>query len=112
MWNEISNVLSALAFFLSIAACLFAARAAIQQPALQVRKLPLIEFRLKSAETSISELTAELEGLAQRVKMQRVRNVITHAEKASSKTDPDPYKEPDRWRDWMNSRLAKAKIGA
>lgn len=113
------SVLSALSFILSIAACLFAARRATQRPELQGRWRSSTDLRLASLETSRDELSATLADLANRVKMMRVRTAVNHVQAAkgdaqvprSPDDEPDPKTEPDRWREWMNARLARKRLG-
>lgn len=109
--TDISSVLSATAFFLSIVATFCAARSVILARELReaVRCFPV--SRLKSIETSLADTQDALTEVANRVKMQRVRSAANHVrQEREANTDPDPHREPDRWRDWMNSRLARAKL--
>jgi len=100
----ISSVLSVLACILSALAMKFAVRAA-RDAAASLRAPPhLSESRLKSLETSVAEQADALLEVANRVKMQRVRNAANHATGQPS-TMPDPYRDPDGWRKAMNSRL-------
>jgi len=70
------------------------------------------ESRIASLQESTELLTAELERLAQRVKMQRVRNATEHATKSKSAGDmPDPVAYPNEWRAAMNRKIAEAKTG-
>lgn len=119
MWKpEFLLVLSALAFVLSLAAALFAARAASRVTELQDRLGRLSNSssasllkRVESAESKIEEVAVILGELAQKVKMMKVRNATHHVrEGAAPGSEPDPYREPDRWRDWANDRLARAKL--
>jgi hypothetical protein len=65
---------------------------------------------VQSLQTSLEETQSALEHLANRVKMQRVRNATDHATgngKAKLGADglPDPYTDPDGWRKAMNAKL-------
>ena len=64
--------------------------------------------------TRLSECEESLTVLANRVKMQRVRTAANHADESNRKNAdglPDPYKDPDAWRNAVNSRLARGKFG-
>lgn len=109
--TDISSVLSALAFFLSIAAAFYSARSVTLARELRDRLSPFPESRLRSLETSQAELSDALTEVANRVKMMKVRGAVNHVRSDQAKSDdPDPHKEPDRWREWMNSRLARARL--
>lgn len=57
-------------------------------------------------------LAQELERLANRVKMQRVRNVTEHGRaRPGDGAMPDPMTQPNEWRTAMNRKLAEAKTG-
>lgn len=111
-----SIALPAVCFLLSGAAALFAAKAVAT-----VQDLRDLFERYRTQQTDspsvsgslsarLDELESTVEVLANRVKMQRVRNAATHAEKETSR-DPDPYTDPDRWRQQMNARLTRDKFG-
>jgi len=108
MWIVFFSVLSAGSCILSIAAAIYAARIATRGPESQERKLHSVELQQDSLRTSLKDISIELEALAQRVKMQRVRNATNHA--TTGKSSPDAYTEPDRWRSEMNKRLAFGKL--
>lgn len=107
MWPVFSNVLSALACFLSILAVISAALSAIRVRELQDRKLHWPESRIKSLETSLTDTQDALEEVANRVKMMKVRSAARHVQEKAS--DPDPYTQPDEWRRAMNKRLADSR---
>jgi uncharacterized coiled-coil protein SlyX len=74
-----------------------------------------LQKRVASQESSIQLLTSSLDeqrelltALANKVKMQRVRNVVAH--NAGSPDEPNPYTNPDEWRSMMNKRLAQARV--
>lgn len=88
------------------------ARSAAPGTASLAKRLHLAESQIGYLQESLKLTAAELEHLAQRVKMQRVRNATDHSIKSKSDGDaPDPYKDPEGWRKMMNSKLAKQKIG-
>lgn len=104
------NALSAGTFILSCVALYLSVRSATRVAELQRAKRDYGASRISSIETSMQELAVELQHLANRVKMQRVRNTTDHATGASKpKTSaddlPDPYTEPDAWRKAMNAKL-------
>jgi uncharacterized protein YlxW (UPF0749 family) len=114
MWlADFSNVLSVLSFIVSLAAALFAARTATAARELRDRAMRYPTSRIESLQESLHSTQEELHNLANRVKMMKVRRAADHIrDDAPVSRDPDPHKEPDRWREWMNSKLARAKIGA
>jgi len=112
MWLGIFSVLSASSFILSILATFYAARNAIRLRELRATLRPLPLSRLQSLETSQAEMLAELQAIANRMKMRDVRAAANHVGRTSGPSaDPDPYKDPDAWRKMMNTRLAQAKLG-
>jgi hypothetical protein len=92
----------------SIAALWFSVRNAKVASELQARSPRLLLSRIESLELSAEELRQALTDLANRVKMQRVRNVVTHGQ--ANDGEPDPYKNPDAWRKAMNRRLSSTKL--
>lgn len=105
------NALSVLACFLSIAAAIYAARSATAARELQDRLLPLPLSRLQSLETSLADTQDALAEVANRVKMMKVRGAASHVREPTAKSDaPDPYKDPDAWRLWMNNQISRAKV--
>lgn len=108
--SVISNAWNASAFFLSILAVLSAVRNAIQLRGLQDQLVQSSASRVKLLETSIAELRDELEGVANRLKMMRVRAATNHVRESTA--EPDPYKDPDAWRRSMNRKLADKIRGA
>lgn len=108
MWLGIFNVLSVSTCILCTLAAIYVAQRAIRERESLVRRLRSAELLLQSLQTSLQEVSTELETLAQRVKMQRVRNATNHATRANG--SPDPYQDPDAWRQAMNRKLALAKL--
>ena len=97
-------------FLLSLLALKSAATAAAALPDLQERRLRSIELRTESVQASLTETQEALSQVANKVKMMRVRSAANHVN--DSKTDePDPHREPDRWRDWMNQKIARKRVG-
>jgi hypothetical protein len=52
-----------------------------------------------------------LEVVANRVKMMKVRGAANHVREDRPSETPDPYKNPDAWRLWMNNQMARGKVG-
>jgi len=104
--NAIFNVLSVVAFFLSLAGLLFSARSAIRVQELRDRLAVLPLSRLNSLETSLADTQDALAEVANRVKMMKVRNASSHVR--GNNADPDPHTDPDAWRRVMNSKLSIA----
>lgn len=94
--------------FLSLVAVLACVLTAARVRELQDRLSHLPVSRLKSVETSLTELQEGLEAVANRVKMMRVRNAANHV--PDKPGAPDPYTNPDEWRKEMNRTLARSKI--
>lgn len=103
-------VLSAAASILCLVRANSAARRAERAPLSLRAKVDSCESRIESLLTSRDELTVALDALAQRVKMQRVRQATDHA--TGPRGLPDPYKNPDEWRAAVNSQLSRGKLGA
>lgn len=109
MWTAILCVSSAVlsCCFLSLTV-FFALRARRDSgpAAAQARSATL---RVQSLAESLEACQVELERLANRVKMQKVRN--TERGPIPSGDMPDPYSAPNEWRAAMNRKLAQAKTG-
>lgn len=113
MWQIMSVFFCALSAAASIYCAIravSAAQAAARAQGSLLRAAPSFESRIESLMNSRDEITAALDALAQRVKMQRVRNATDHA--TGPRAIPDPYKDPDGWRAAVNSQLARGKLGA
>jgi len=103
MWIVISCVLSVVLSVGSLAVALFAVRlvrAVAASPPLNTRSLLL---RIESTENSLQETQATLAELANRVKMQKVRNAIGHVKRDNG--EPDVATDPEGWRAWKNRQL-------
>jgi hypothetical protein len=103
MWLAIFGALSAtvsgICMLVTVSHALDAARGSESQ----VRSLRSLASRVESLTTSRDEMLAEMEKVAQSLKMSRVRKANQHA--LPQDGEPDPWKEPDRWRQYMNSQL-------
>lgn len=112
MWGVIFSALTAAICVLCLSGCVFIVRNAARVTESQARELRSLPSQIESLQESQKLLATELEHLAQRVKMQRVRNATDHATKSKSDGDsPDPYREPNEWRQHMSRKLAQAKTG-
>lgn len=113
MWSVISSVLSVLACFLSIAAVFYSARSVTVSRELLDQSSRLPASRISSLETSLADTQDALQAVANRVKMQRVRNIADHATgprtKVGSSGEPDAATDPEGWRNWMNAQLRLGK---
>lgn len=106
--DVISFVLSVSALALSVLSMTAAVRVAKAVQALPDELQVSNESRLKSLEACVAEQADALLAVANRVKMQKVRNAANHVADSGL---PDPYKDPDGWRKAMNSKLQKGKLG-
>jgi hypothetical protein len=97
---------SVAALLLSLLACLcVAVIAARLRASLEVLPSSLAS-RVSSLETSRDEQAETLTTLANRVKMQRVRQAVNHVRSAEDSGNPDPYTNPDAWRRETNKQIA------
>lgn len=78
MWTAIFFALLAVLCITSMLLSLYAVRSATQQTELPRAKLHAVELRLQSLEQSLTETSESLQVVANRVKMQRVRNAANH----------------------------------
>lgn len=72
--------------------------------------------QLESLRNTLNEHTELLSELANRIKMMKVRKALTHTDdgpRTPRTRDglPDPSADPDGWRNAMNARLARARVG-
>lgn len=113
MWSSGSSfAFSVIACLLSLGGLVCVAVVAVRLRELQDRLTPLPLLRLGSVERSLAELTATMQELANRVKMQRVRAAVNHVpDRPVDESLPDPYRDPDGWRKAMNERLTRNRHG-
>lgn len=107
---EFSIALSATALVTSCGAILFLVRTVARVQALQDQFARLPVSRIESLATAQAELADTMEALANRVKMQRVRNAANHVPDQAPSSIPDPHRDPDGWRKAMNAKLALARL--
>jgi hypothetical protein len=103
MWIVIFSVSSVVIALLSLAAASFAVRIARQGAELPQERLRSVESRTESLVASLNDMQVTMEVIANRVKMQRVRNTAMHA--VASAGEPDSRTDPEAWRAWKNAQL-------
>lgn len=103
MWTGIFYALTAIACAVCLTGCIVVVQNARAERESLLRRLRSCESRTQLTETSVSELTEIVQGVAQSQKMSRVRKATTHA--VGSGGEPDPIREPEQWRTWMNAQL-------
>jgi hypothetical protein len=104
MWTAISFVLIAVAFTSSLLAIYWSVRSVNRVVELQRALSALQPFQAQSLEARLSECEQVLSMLANRVKMTKVRNVVTHMDRDNG-GEPDAKSDPERWRAWKNAQL-------
>jgi hypothetical protein len=104
MWTVISSVLIASSFIGSLVAMFSAAQSAARVWELQRALQDFKPLSAQSLETRLSELEQTLSLVANRVKMTKVRNAVTHTERDNG-GEPDAKSDPERWRSWKNAQL-------
>lgn len=109
MWIVISSALSATLAVCCLIATFFVARRAARAAEWLPGKVASLESQLALQQRLTNDLAETLTELANRVKMQRVRNVVQHG---STTALPDPARDPEGWRKAMNRSLAERRIGS
>jgi hypothetical protein len=104
MWIVISSVLIALTFAASLVATFLAVRSAARVWELQQALQSFKPLAAQSLETRLNELEQTLSLVANRVKMTKVRNAVTHTDRDKD-GEPDAKSDPERWRAWKNAQL-------
>lgn len=107
--SEIFSVAGAASWLFCLILAFLLARIAARVSEFEDRVRSLNGSQSESLSARLSELEETVSLLANRVKMMRVRNAVTHTDKPSGL--PDPHRDPDGWRRAMNSRLAQSKLG-
>lgn len=112
VWTGILCASSAVLCVVCLIGCTRVARTVQENSASLEAEVRLNASRVRSLTESHTLTVEELQNLANRVKMQRVRNATDHATRKSGPAGdmPDPYTAPDEWRAAMTKRLAEAKI--
>ena len=104
MWIVIFSVLTALTFAGSLVAIFLAVRTAGRVLELQLAFQRFKPLDAQSLEQRLSEFEQTLSLLANRLKMTRVRNAVTHTERDKG-GEPDAKSDPEAWRTWKNAQL-------
>lgn len=104
MWTVISSVLIALSLLGSLLAIYLAARNAAAVQELQRAFQGFKRWDGRLLEQRLNECEETLSLVANRVKMTRVRNAVTHAERDKG-GEPDARSDPEAWRAWKNAQL-------
>lgn len=108
-----STALAVISLVLSVVACLLCARTAARAQELQDRLARSPTSRIQSLEQSLEETQEAMRVLANSVKMRNVRAAATHVPEKPKPADaiPDPHTDPDGWRNAMNRKLARDRLG-
>ena len=124
MWSVIFCALSAVVSGLAVLSCASSARSAqaasesLQEELALSRSLGAsLSGSLKNLKTAHAELELLVEELANRIKMQRVRTISSHADRSArdggrQPGEPDGRTDPEGWRRWRNEQLYAPKTGA
>jgi len=104
MWTVISSVSIVLSLLASLVAISLAARSAVAVQELRQAFQVLKRSDSKSFETRLDEYEKTLSLLANKLKMTKVRNAITHINRDSD-GEPDAKSDPEAWRAWKNAQL-------
>lgn len=106
---EFFSVAAAVSLVFCLILAFFVARIAARVSALLEHVRSLSVSQPESLSGRLSELEETVSMLANRVKMMRVRNAVTHTDKPNGAT-ADPYRDPNGWRAEMNRKLAFGKL--
>jgi len=104
MWTVTFSVLIALNSIASLAAIWLGVRNAARGLELQQALQRLKPLAPQSIETRLNEIESTLSVVANRVKMTKVRNAVTHTDRDKG-AEPDARLDPEAWRAWKNAQL-------
>jgi hypothetical protein len=104
MWTVISSVLIVSSFIGSLAAIYLAARSAARVWELRRVFESFRKLDAQSLETRLTECEGTLLLLANKLKMTKVRNAVTHTDRDKG-GEPDAKSDPEAWRSWKNAQL-------
>ena len=109
--SDFFSALSVALATLSLILAFWSARVARRAAASALEKPRSIESRIASLESSVSEWSQLTTDLANRVKMMRVRAATAGPSSSARQGElPDPYRDPDGWRQAMNKRIGQQRI--
>lgn len=104
MWTVIFNALTVLSLLASLVATWLGVRNAVAALELRHRFESFKTLDAQSLEQRLSEYESTLSLLANRLKMTKVRNAVTHVDRDKG-GEPDPRLDPEAWRAWKNAQL-------
>lgn len=104
MWTVTFNVLTVLSLLASLGATFLAVRSAARVLELQLAFQSFRPLDAKLLEQRLSEYEQTLSLLANKLKMTRVRNAVTHTDR-DKRGEPDAKSDPEAWRTWKNAQL-------
>ena len=107
--TEFFYVAAAVSLVFCVILAFIAARIAARVSELSDHVRSLSVSPSESHSARLSELEETVSVLANRVKMMRVRNAATHTDRSNG-ADPDPYRDPNAWRQAMNRKLSQSKL--
>lgn len=107
--TEFFYVAAAASWLFCLILAFLLARTAARVSEFEARVRSLNESPSESLSARLSELEETVSLLANRVKMMKVRNAVTHTDKPNG-AEPDPYRDPNGWRAAMNRRFAQGKL--
>lgn len=109
LWPAILSASSAVLSCCFLSLTVFFARRARRDSGPAAAQARSAISHVQSLRESVEAMQLELERLANRVKMQKVRNMERGP--IPSGDMPDPYREPNEWRAAMNRKLAQSRTG-
>lgn len=111
MWTVIFSVLIALSLLGSLVAIFLAARSVVLVQELRQAFAAWKPLDSRSYETRLDEYEKTLTLLANKLKMTRVRNAITHVGRDND-GEPDAKSDPEAWRAWKNMQLRAGQFNS
>ena len=103
MWTAFFYALTAIVSVACLTGCIVTVQNAAAAQASLLRRLRSCESEMQSLSDSSEELRLIVKSVAESQKMSRVRKATTHA--VGSTGEPDPIREPEQWRAWMNTQI-------
>lgn len=109
MWHDFFSALSVVLSLSSLILSTFAVLRASRVAALPEKRLRSLESAQQSNADQLEQLLEHVTEMTNSLKMQRVRAAAKHSSVTRPEM-PDPYKDPNGWRDAMNKRIALGKL--